>query len=186
MELGLQHRVRFLGHHPADVRADLAAIADIGVCLRRSPTNGETSAALLDLLRLGVPTIVSDVGLFSCYPDSVVRKHRWDLDGLAGLTQAPRELAEDRPRREALGRAAWRYVRQNHGWPSAADSYEEIIERTVAGRTRPRPTALGAAGPPGRRLAGMAPGRIVRRAGCPPAGSHGRPARRTSSHPQPC
>ena len=75
MELGLQHRVRFLGHHPADVLADMAAIADIGVCLRRPPTNGETSAALMDLLRLGVPTIVSDVGPLSCYPDSVVRKH---------------------------------------------------------------------------------------------------------------
>jgi len=144
MELGLQHRVRFLGHHPGDL-ADLAAITDIGVCLRRLPTNGETSGALIDLLRLGVPTIVSDVGSFSCYPDSVVRKHRWDSDGLAGLTQALRELAEDRPRREFLGRAAWRYVHQNHGWPRAADSYEEIIERTVAGRTRPQaggPSAL--------------------------------------------
>jgi len=145
MELGLQHRVRFLGHHPADVLADLAAIADIGVCLRRPPTNGETSGALMDLLRLGVPTIVSDVGSFSCYPDSVVRKHRWDSDGLAGLTQALREFAEDRPRREALGRAAWHYVHQNHAWPRAADLYEEIIERTVAGRTRPQadgPSAL--------------------------------------------
>ena len=143
MELGLQHRVRFLGHYPEDL-ADLAAIADIGVCLRRPPTNGETSAALMDLLRLGVPTIVSDVGSFSYYPDSVVRKHRWDLDGLAGLTRALRELAEDRPRREALGRAAWHYVRQNHGWPAAADSYEEIIERTVAGRQRPQADGLSA------------------------------------------
>jgi len=145
MELGLQQRVRFLGHHPADVLADLAAIADIGVCLRRPPTNGETSASLLDLLRLGVPTIVSDVASFSFFPGSVVRKHRWDLDGLAGLTQALRELAEDRPRREVLGRAAWHYVHQNHAWPRAAESYEEIIERTVAGRQRPqadRPSTL--------------------------------------------
>jgi len=144
MELGLQHRVRFLGHYPGDL-ADLAAIADIGVCLRRPPTNGETSAALMDFLRLGVPTIVSDVGSFSFYPDSLVRKHRWDSDGLTGLTQALRELAEDRPRREVLGRAAWHYVHQNHGWPRAADSYEEIIERTAAGRTRPQadgPSAL--------------------------------------------
>ena len=61
-----------------------------------------------------------------------------ESDGLAGLTPALRELAEDRPRREALGRAAWRYVRQNHAWSQTADSYEEIIERAVAGRTRPR------------------------------------------------
>jgi len=145
LELDLQHQVRFLGHRPADVAADLAAIADIGVCLRRPPTNAESLGAFMDLLRLGVPTIVSDVGSFSCYPDTVVRKHRWDLDGLAGVTQALRELAEDRPRREALGRAAWRYVQQNHAWPRAADSYEEIIERTAAGRTRPQadgPSAL--------------------------------------------
>jgi glycosyltransferase involved in cell wall biosynthesis len=143
MELGLQHRVRFLGHCPDDLD-DLAAIADIGVCLRRPPTKGETSGALLDLLRLGVPTIVSDVGSFSCYPDSVVRKHRWDPDGLAGLTHALRELAEDRPRREVLGRAAWHYVHRNHAWPRAADSYEEIIERTIAGRTRPQANGTSA------------------------------------------
>ena len=137
MELGLQNRVRFLGHYPDDL-ANLAAIADVGVCLRRPPTNGETSAALLDLLRLGVPTIVSDVSSFSCYPDSVIRKHRWSSDGLTGLTHALRELAADRPRREALGRAAWRYVHQNHAWPSAADSYEKIIEQTAAGRARPQ------------------------------------------------
>ena len=80
MELGLQHRVRFLGHYPGDL-ADLAAITDIGVCLRRPPTHGETSASLMDFLRLGVPTIVSDVGTFSDYPDSVVRKHRMDAAG---------------------------------------------------------------------------------------------------------
>jgi glycosyltransferase involved in cell wall biosynthesis len=137
MELGLQHRVRFLGHYPDDL-ADLAAIADIGVCLRQPPTNGETSASLMDLLRLGVPTIVSDVGSFSCYPDSVVRKHRMDAEGIAGLAQALRELAEDRPHREALGRSAWHYIRHNHTWSGAADAYGEIIERAVAGHACPR------------------------------------------------
>jgi glycosyltransferase involved in cell wall biosynthesis len=135
-ELGLQDRVRFLGHHPADVLGELAAIADIGVCLRRPPTNGETSGALMDLLRLGVPTIVSDVGSFSDYPDSVVRKTRWEEDGVGGLARALRELAENRPGREALGRAAWDHVRWNHAWSRTADMYEEIIERPVAGRKR--------------------------------------------------
>jgi glycosyltransferase involved in cell wall biosynthesis len=150
IELGLQHRVRFLGHYPGDL-ADLAAITDIGVCLRRPPTNGETSASLIDFLRLGVPTIVSDVGTFSYYPDSVVRKHRMDTDGLAGLTRALRELAEDRPRREALGRAAWQYVRQNHTWSGAADSYESIIERAVDERNRSPGRCAGKAVAPAHR-----------------------------------
>jgi glycosyltransferase involved in cell wall biosynthesis len=142
-ELGLQRRVRFLGHYPGDL-AELASVVDIGVCLRRPPTFGETSAALIDLLRLGVPTIVSDVGTFSGYPDSVVCKHRMDADGTTGLTRALRELAEDRPRREALGRAAWRYIQQNNAWSDAADSYAEIIERVFARRTRTRTGGLTA------------------------------------------
>jgi glycosyltransferase involved in cell wall biosynthesis len=144
-DLGLQRRVRFLGHKSADVITELASIADIGVCLRRPPTNGETPGALMDLLRVGVPTIVTDAASFSCLPDSVVRKHRWDLDGLAGLTRVLRELAGDRRCREAIGRAAWHYIHQNHSWQRAANSYEEIIERTVAGRHRrrvERPSAL--------------------------------------------
>jgi glycosyltransferase involved in cell wall biosynthesis len=144
-DLGLSRRVRFLGHKSADVNTELASIADIGVCLRRPPTSGETPGALMDLLRVGVPTIVTDVASFSCLPDSVVRKHRWDLDGLAGLTRVLRELARDRRSREAIGRAAWHYIHQNHSWQRAADSYEEIIERTVAGRHRhrvERPSAL--------------------------------------------
>jgi glycosyltransferase involved in cell wall biosynthesis len=144
LELGLRHQVRFLGHRQADVAAELAAIADIGVCLRRPPMGGETPAGLLDLLRMGVPTIVSDAGPLSYLPNSVVRKYRWERDGLAGLTRALRELAEDRPRRETLGRAARRHVLQNHAWSETADAYEEVIERAVAGRARPRGDAAWA------------------------------------------
>ena len=106
MELGLRHRVRFLGHHPADVAADLAAIADIGVCLRRPPTERRDPGGADGPPPPGRADDRLGRGSLSCYPDSVVRKHRWESDGLAGLTRALRELAEDRPRREALGRAA--------------------------------------------------------------------------------
>jgi glycosyltransferase involved in cell wall biosynthesis len=136
MELGLQRQVRFLGHRPASVVNDLATIADIGVCLRRPPAKGEIAGALLDLLRLGVPTVVSDVVSFSCYPDSVILKHRWDEDGLDRLIRALRELAVNPAQREALGRAAGRHVEQYHSWSRTADSYEEIIERTVTRRTQ--------------------------------------------------
>lgn len=129
--LGIADRVRFLGHYPGDL-ADVAAIADIGVCLRQPPTNGETSASLMDLLRLGVPTIVSDVGTFSGFPDSVVRKHRMEVDGIPGLTRALRDLADDRLVREALGRSALNHVHRHHSWSGAADAYEEVIERAAA------------------------------------------------------
>ncbi len=75
--LGIQERIRFFGHAPLDAFRDLAAVTDIGVNLRRPPTNGETSGALLSLLSAGVPAIVIDVDTFSGYPDDVVRKVSW-------------------------------------------------------------------------------------------------------------
>ena len=83
-------------------------------------------------------TIVSNAGPMSYFPDSVVCKHRMEIDGLPGLTRALRQLAADRPRREALGRSAWQYVGQNHRWSDVADAYEEVIERAAAERDRPR------------------------------------------------
>jgi hypothetical protein len=54
--------------------------ADLGVCLRQPPTHGETSAACLDLLRYGIPTLVFDVGTFSSLPDTIVKKITYDTN----------------------------------------------------------------------------------------------------------
>lgn len=138
-ELGIEDRMRFLGRQPADNYIELTAAIDIGVGLRRPPTHGETSAALLDLLRIGVPTIVTDVATFSDYPDNVVRKVRWEEEGLDGLRLAFRELASQPSRRKALGLSAWSYVREHHDWTHAASLYAALIERTRIARS-PRGT----------------------------------------------
>ena len=137
-DLGLNDRVRFLGRQPADAYADLIAVTDLGVNLRRPPTNGETSAALLDLLAAGVPTIVTDVATFADYPDTVVRKVRWDDEdvGRANLRTALVALAADRPAREALGRGAQAHVRERHAWSRSATIYVELIERCADARRR--------------------------------------------------
>ncbi|HEV3165809.1 MAG TPA: glycosyltransferase [Isosphaeraceae bacterium] len=131
-ELGLESRVRFLGRQPMSDFTDLIAVTDIGIALRRPPTDGETSASLLDLLRMGVATIVTDVGTFSGYPDHIVRKVKWEAEGLDGLKAAVRELADDPARRAALGQAAFAYVSERHDWSLAAAQYEALIERSHA------------------------------------------------------
>jgi glycosyltransferase involved in cell wall biosynthesis len=133
-ELNLQTRVRFLGRQSWDDFANLAAITDVGFNLRRPPTNGETSGALLNLLRWGVPTIVTDVGTFSDYPDSVVRKVAWEKDGQTGLNRALDELAGNRQARENLGGFAWEHVQNLHDWPRVAEQYMEVIEQCHAER----------------------------------------------------
>jgi glycosyltransferase involved in cell wall biosynthesis len=137
--LGLSDRVRFLGRRPAADYADLIAATDLGVNLRRPPTNGETSAALLDLLSAGVATIVTDVATFADYPDAVVRKVRWDDRGPENLRRAMLELARDRATREALGRSALAHVRECHAWSRSAALYVELIERCAAARRRGMP-----------------------------------------------
>ena len=72
--LGLLDRVRFLGRQPMGTFIELAGATDLGINLRRPPTNGETSGALLHLLAAGVPTLVTDVATFADYPDHVVRQ----------------------------------------------------------------------------------------------------------------
>src|SRR5690606_12649325 len=123
---------------PAEAFEALQAVADIGVSLRRPPTYGETSAALLDLLRHGVPTIVNDVGTFSDYPDTVVRKVRIATEGVAGLSRALLDLAGQPVERRALGDSARRYVARHHAWPRAAALYAEVIERVFASKQRAR------------------------------------------------
>jgi glycosyltransferase involved in cell wall biosynthesis len=139
--LGLSDRVRFLGRQPMSDFTDLIAACDLGVNLRLPPTHGETSGALLHLLAAGVATIVTDVGTFSDYPDSTVRKVRWESEGFAGLEQALTVLAGDAPARAALGRAAQAYTRAHHEWPRVAQLYIDVIEESrgrSGGQAQPR------------------------------------------------
>jgi glycosyltransferase involved in cell wall biosynthesis len=138
--LGLLDRVRFLGRQPWGSFTDLIAVTDLGINLRLPPTNGETSGALLNMLAAGVPTIVTDVATFSDYPAEVVRKVRWETQGIAGLRQALFELASNAAERKRLGEAAWKHCVEHHEWPRVAAQYVEAIERShrqraLAGKT---------------------------------------------------
>ena len=71
--LGLGDSVIVLGHVSADLFALYVAASNM--CLNlRYPTAGETSASSLRLLSSGRPTLVSDVGALSEFPDGVVAK----------------------------------------------------------------------------------------------------------------
>ena len=131
-ELGLGGRASFLGHVDMATYLRLLTATDVGLCLRRPPTFGETSASLLDVLRSGVPPIVTDVGSFAEYPDAVVRK--WDpaRDGVAGLAERMVELGADPSLRAARSEAAIEHVRTRHAWPLVVDRYAEVIRRASA------------------------------------------------------
>ena len=133
--LGLGDRVKFLaGTSDADL-CDLSRAADIGVNLRRAPTSGETSGTLFTFLRMGIPTIVTDVDSFNDEPDEAVLRVRWRDDGLPGLIEAMRLLIRDARLRQRLGDGARRLVESEHRWPVVASRYVELIEAAaMAGR----------------------------------------------------
>jgi hypothetical protein len=85
---------------------------------------------LLDLLRRGVPTVVIDTGTFGEYPDTVVRKVRWDADGPQHLALALRELAVSATLRQSLSDTALTHVGSEHSWSRVASLYAAVIDQT--------------------------------------------------------
>lgn len=128
--LGLTDRVRFLGRPDDRAFLDLVAATDLGLALRRPPTNGETSAALLALLRSGVASLVTDTGSFAEYPEGVVRKIPWTdaPTGVAALSRTLLNLALDAHARASLALAGRAHVAQFHAWDAVAAQYAEVIE----------------------------------------------------------
>ena len=126
--LGVSGRVRFLGHLPDEQYERAIRAFDIGLCLRRPPTNGESSAALLDLLRRGIPTAVCDVGAFAEVPGSAVVKIAWTSDdaGVAQLGAALHALVLDEGRRQRLSRSALAYVAETHSWEHLIGLYRRL------------------------------------------------------------
>jgi glycosyltransferase involved in cell wall biosynthesis len=126
---GLAERIRVLGQTSIDEFRALARAIDIGVNLRRPPTFGETSGALMSLLSAGVPTLVTDIDACSDYPDDMVVKVAWGDDFVERLAKEMLNLARDHRRREEISRAALRHVHSTHDWARVAEQYAEIIER---------------------------------------------------------
>ena len=149
-ESGVIDRTVFLGKTLRDDYERLVAAVDVGLCLRRPPTHGETSASLLDLLRSGVAAVVTDVASFRDYPDAVVEKWDPSLEGVAGLAERMAMLASDSERRRSLAGAAVAHVRDHHDWRIAANAYQDLIARCAeAGDPEPaeRPTTPVPGGP---------------------------------------
>ena len=130
--LGLGEDVLLRGYVPEDELWSLMAACDVCVNLRW-PTMGETSAAAIQVLTLGKPLVVSDVGWFSELPDEVAIKIPVDQLEVDLLAAALKRLADDDELRAGMSAAALDYVRREHSLERAADLYARALE-DAAGR----------------------------------------------------
>jgi glycosyltransferase involved in cell wall biosynthesis len=103
---------------------------DVGINLRY-PTAGETSGTLSMLLGQGKPTLVSDVGSFSEYPDACCPKTPVNDQEEDILVQHLLALMEDRRLYRQSVQAAYAYS-QDKTWAHCAQRYLEFIESLLS------------------------------------------------------
>ncbi|MDW8351883.1 MAG: hypothetical protein RML99_08235 [Anaerolineae bacterium] len=126
-----RHRIRFEPAYRTPLYVLLAMQAvDVGIVLR-FPTTGETSAVLSDLLSMGKPVIVSDVGAFREVPDECAIKVLVSKDEVADLVTAMRRLAFEPGLRAHMASAARMYSAQQT-WSTVARIYHRIVAQVCA------------------------------------------------------
>ncbi|CAN7710745.1 glycosyltransferase [Pseudoduganella sp. LjRoot289] len=143
---GLAERITITGFVTPELYASYAAAADIAVQLRNM-TRGETSAAILDCLLYGAPTVINAHGAAVDLPDEVLLKLP-DQFTVAELGEALARLYGDAGLRASLGRAAAAHTRAHHTPRHAGPLYRAAIEHFAQHHPRNHyrklPGALGA------------------------------------------
>ncbi len=99
--------------------------ADLCLVLR-SFDRAETSAAALNALSLGIPTVVNDIGSFSELPSSAVIKV--PPNNHTALSLALADLTSDPNAFTTLATNAAAYLQLNHNWELVASAYDDLIE----------------------------------------------------------
>jgi len=125
---GMDQQVTFLGFRSEEETYAHLRRADAMVQLRK-PTMGETSAAVLRGMSVGLPVIVSDVGWYSEIPDAAVIKIPYE-DEQARLAQVLNRLVHDHDWGKAIGRSALNYVNSAHTVENFCNQLIDLIEST--------------------------------------------------------
>lgn len=105
-----------------------ATLASADMCLvLRSFDRGETSAAALNALSLGLPTIVNDIGSFREFPDSSVLKV--PVNNHLALSHAILSLYEHPEAAQRMAAEAVTHLTLNHSWNKVAKMYAHLVEQ---------------------------------------------------------
>ena len=108
---------------------DWLAETTIAVQLRLF-SNGESSASVGETLAAGIPTVVTDMGTFSEYPDDTVVKLPRNISRLE-LAKALSDLLADEPRLAALSAAGRAYAARNTYQLAAKKLVSELAPPTA-------------------------------------------------------
>ncbi|MEA5513691.1 glycosyltransferase [Nodularia sp. UHCC 0506] len=104
------------------------------ICLNlRFPFKGESSASLLRILSVGKPTIVTDIGSFSDFPDDVVLKipQPSQNNEVEAIFQALMLLTKNLEYRNSLSQNASEYIAREHSPERCAGLYVDFIKQVL-------------------------------------------------------
>ncbi|MFA0405730.1 glycosyltransferase [Vibrio sp. 10N.222.52.C12] len=119
-------RVIITGWADSDTFKNFLSASDIGVQLR-TMSRGETSAAVLDCMNYGLPTIVNENGSMADLCDDSVLKIQ-DEFSLQELVKALEELYFNSEKRSSIGINAREKIADEHSPRKCAKQYFEAIE----------------------------------------------------------
>jgi glycosyltransferase involved in cell wall biosynthesis len=123
-ELGAVERVVVTGKVDEQEYLDRMTRTTVALQLRLH-TNGESSASVAETLAAGIPTVVSDLGTFSEYPDDVVVKVPAGASA-ADVGAVVADLLADPARRDALSRAGREHAAA-HSYAAAAATMVAVL-----------------------------------------------------------
>jgi glycosyltransferase involved in cell wall biosynthesis len=123
----VKSKIKITGWTDDRIYDQYLAAADIGVQLR-TLSRGESSSAVLDCMKYGLPTIVNSNGAMSDLASCPV----WMIDdefGDADLVSALETLWSDKELRYKLGSSAKEMIIEKHNSKICAEKYMDAIER---------------------------------------------------------
>lgn len=121
-------RINITGWTSQEVFCDYLSAADVGVQLR-GKSRGETSAAVLDCMNYGLPTIINANGSMADIDDKAVWKLPDDFT-CEQLISGLEALYQDKHARQKIGAYASNTITKKHDRKQCAELYADFIERS--------------------------------------------------------
>ncbi|MCX6603437.1 MAG: methyltransferase domain-containing protein [Acidobacteria bacterium] len=132
--MGLEEHVRLLGFTPIEDFNGYIAACDVILNLR-FPTVGESSGTLLRSLGMGRAVIVSNIGSFAEYPDSICLKVPVDATEEDTIFEYLNLLVSRPELGRQMGARARAWVEQECSWDICARQYVDFLDAVESGRT---------------------------------------------------
>lgn len=131
---GLQDQVVVTGFTSTEEFDTYMGACDI--CLNlRYPTCGESSASLHRMLGLGKGIIVTNIGTFQDYPDSIAKKMPIGDEAIPDIAKTILELAENRSELAHMQAASVQYAKKHFSIEDNAKKYVAFIQALSEGKT---------------------------------------------------